>query len=246
VREENQLPVESTNLDEIDSVGEQMFRVKPRILDNVIGPIFLPGHISVFHSPERFPLTAIAHAVVVGGAQTGRTSVYLDSWSNFRPQLAKRICGAESSEILKRVTVGSVLNLRNLQELAEQLKSVEKPAVVILDSLTGVLNMSHPPGSKLRQRELFASLETLREIVLSLNIHMMITDHSTRDWRTGEARPVGGNVIEHAVDSVVSVVSLTEVHEGVKVHVERSPIAPNLGGVIVRIGHRGIRSLKSA
>ncbi|MDF1537705.1 MAG: hypothetical protein P1Q69_02240 [Candidatus Thorarchaeota archaeon] len=220
-----------------------MFRIKPRVLDNVIGRIILPGQISVFHGPERFPLTAIAHAIAVGGAQTG-TSAYLDSGSNFRPQLVRRICGDTTCEILNRVIVGSVLNLRNLQELVAQLKSM-KPSVVILDSLTGVMNMSHAPGSKLRQRELFATLETLRDIVHSLDIHMMIADHSTKNWRTGEARPIGGNVIEHAVDSVVSVLSLPEVHEGVKIQVDRSPITPSPGGVIVRIGHRGIRSLKS-
>ncbi len=222
-----------------------MFRVKPRVLDNVIGRIILPGQISVFHGPERFPLTAIAHAIAVGGTQTGGTSAYLDSGSNFQPHLVRRVCGDATTEILKRVIVASVLNLRNLRELASQLKSSVNPSVVILDSITGVMNMSHAPGSKLRQRELFATLETLRDMVHSLNIHMMIADHSTKNWKTGEARPVGGNVIEHAVDSAVSVLSLPEVHEGVKIHVDRSPIIPSPGGVIVRIGHKGIRSLKS-
>jgi RecA/RadA recombinase len=199
----------------------------------------------VIHGSERFPLTAIAHAVAIGGARAKLFSIYLDSGSNFSPQLARAISDGES-KLLDQIKIAEVFNLQNLQELALQAKELGNIAVILVDSLTGVLNMTAPPGSKTRQRQLYATLEVLRELVIETNVHLMITDHTTKHWHTGESRPIGGNVIEHAVDSVINVNSLEELSEGVRIHVERCSVTPNPGGVIVRIGHRGIRSLKAS
>jgi predicted ATP-dependent serine protease len=244
-REENQLPIETKNLDDIKTENNQMFRLKPRVLDNIVGQIILPGQISVIHGKERFPLTAIAHAVAIGGARAGLSSIYLDSGSNFSPQLARAMADGEN-KVLDQIKIGEVFNLQNLQDLATQSKNMKNIAVIVIDSLTGVLNMSSPPGSKTRQRHLFATLEVLRELVYETNVHLLMTDHTTKNWRTGELRPIGGNVIEHAVDSVINVSTLEELSEGVRIHVERCSVTPNPGGIVVRIGHRGIRSLKAS
>ncbi|MFW9953800.1 MAG: hypothetical protein ACFFD3_04530 [Candidatus Thorarchaeota archaeon] len=220
--------------------------MKPRVLDNIIGRIILPGQMSVVHGEERFPLTAIAHSVVIGAAMANRNAIYLDSGSNFSPQLGRVLCGTDSNQSLHRIKIGSVFNLTDVEDLVVQSQGIDSIAVIVLDSLTSVLNMSRPPGTKERQRELFRTLEVVRGVVLDTNIHMMLTDHSARNWLTGESRPIGGNVIEHAVDTVIGVSTLSEINEGVKVCVERTPIIPNPGGVIVRLGHRGIRSLKAA
>ncbi|MFW9849964.1 MAG: hypothetical protein ACFFF4_12570 [Candidatus Thorarchaeota archaeon] len=241
----NNLPIETKSLDDIQSRGESIIRIKPRVLDKVVGQILLPGQISVIHGTERFPLTAIAHVVAIGGVRKGNSAIYLDSGSNFSPQLARVLADDNDGTLLNRIKVGEVFNLQNLMEFATEVRSVENISVVIIDSLTGILNMSSPPGSKTRQRRLFAALEILRELVIEINSHLFITDHATKHWQTGQHRPIGGNVIEHAVDSVLTLNTLDEIEDAVSIRVERCSITPNPGGVIVKISHKGIRSLKS-
>jgi len=223
----------------------QLFKLHPRVLDVVVGRILVPSHISVFHSEERFPLTALAHAVLIGAGRSKRTSIYLDSGSNFSPQLIRILSPGHHGDVLERIKIANPLSLSDLELILESVESEDCISLVIIDSLTGIMNMSAAPGSKERQRQLYRTLDSIRETVLRMNVHLMITDHSARNWRTGQHRPVGGNVIEHAVDTVVAVTTLNEIPDGVRINIERTPIAPNPGGVILKIGHKGIRSLKS-
>lgn len=215
------------------------------MLDAVIGKILLPSHISVLHGEERFPLTAISHAVMIGAGKNNKHAIYLDSGSNFNPQLIRVLSQGDEEHVLDRIKIANPLSLADLEMIMESVESMENISLVVIDSLTGIMNMSAAPGSKERQRQLFKTLEVLRNIVLRLNTHLLLTDHSAKNWRTGQSRPVGGNVIDHAVDSVIQVTTLQEVPDAVRIDVERTPITPNPGGVILKIGHKGIRSIKS-
>jgi hypothetical protein len=147
-------------------------------------------------------------------------------------------------DLLKDIAVGPVMSLADLEGMVLQVSSMEGITVVVVDSLTGVLNLTGAPRSKGRQRKLFATLEILRGVVNDSNIHLFITDHSTRKWNSATPHPIGGNVIAHGVDSLVRVDSLAVMEGMFRLEVERSPVNPADKGVVVRIGPSGIRSIK--
>ena len=207
----------------------------------------LPTQVSLLHGPERAPLTALAHAIAVAGARLGKKSIFLDSGTNYKANLARAMCPRNEHEdtILSRISVGSVMGLESIEGMVEQIQSMDDVVIVVLDSLTGALNLSTSPGSKGRQRMLFETLDILREMVNSTNVHLAITDYSTTDWTTGHSRPVGGNVVAHAIDSLVRVDSLEVPNHGHRIMVERTPVTPNPSSVVVRLSQTGFRSLKA-
>ena len=233
-------------LNSIDIATEPVTRLVPRQLDRVLGQLLIPGQVSLIHGPDRSPLTTIAHAVAVGAVKSGGRSAYLDSGSNYSSALARVLCNRSGSpeDLLKEISVGPVMSLADLEGMVLQVSSIEGITMVVVDSLTGVLNLTGAPRSKGRQRKLFATLEVLRGVVNDNNIHLFITDHSTRNWNSGTPSPIGGNVIAHGVDSIIRVDRLA-VKEGMfRLEVERSPVNPADKGVIVQIGLNGIRSIK--
>jgi len=173
-------------LDEIDSSSASAVRLREAHLDSVLGGVLLRGQISLLHSPERAPLSFASHLVVVESAITSRdsVSVFIDSGSNYSPQLARSLCNDATavSDVLSRLVVANVLGLSDLQEVASRLASLGNVGIVVLDSLTGALNLTGAPGTVGRQRALFQVLEVLRSIVNSMNIHLLMTDHSSRNW----------------------------------------------------------------
>jgi hypothetical protein len=150
----------------------------------------------------------------------------------------------EASSILNRIVVGNVFSLSDLEELSKSILDLGDISIIILDSLTGVLNLSGAPGSAGRQRELFHSLEVLRELVNTIGVHLLMTDHSSKDWRSGRPRPIGGNVLAHAVDSVVRVDRLDVGKNLVRVLIERSAVGPESDAVILVEGRSGLRPFR--
>ncbi len=233
-------------LDSIDIPTESVTRLVPRQLDSVLGQLLVPGQVTLIHGPDRSPMTTIAHAVAVGAVKSGGRSAYLDSGSNYSSALARALCNRSGSpeDLLKEIAVGPVMSLADLEGMVLQVSSMEGITMVVVDSLTGVLNLTGAPRSKGRQRKLFATLEVLRGVVNDRSIHLFITDHSTRKWNSGTPHPIGGNVIAHGIDSLVRVDRLA-VKEGMfRLEVERSPVNPADKGIIVRIGPNGIKSIK--
>ena len=233
-------------LDSIDIATEPVTRLVPRQLNRVLGQLLVPGQVTLIHGPDRSPLTTIAHAVAVGAVKSGGRSAYLDSGSNFSSALAREMCKRSDSpeDLLKDIAVGQVMSLADLEEMVLQVSSMKGTTVVVVDSLTGVLNLTGAPRSKGRQRKLFAALDVLRGVVNDSNIHLFITDHSARKWNRGTPSPIGGNVIAHGVDSLVRVDRLV-VKEGMfRLEVERSPVNPVDKGVVVQIGPNGIKSIR--
>ncbi|MGY5875414.1 MAG: hypothetical protein RTU30_06690 [Candidatus Thorarchaeota archaeon] len=233
-------------LDEISNVIDTSVQLSPRRFHSILSPLLIPGQISLIHGPERSPLTAIAHAVVAGAAKSGIPSFFLDSGNNFSPSLARTVLGRVTSpeSLLNKIVVGNVLSLDDLSRTMISLSFHGEGSIVVLDSLTGVLNLSGGPGSKGRQRELFRTLESCRATINQLGAHLLLTDHSRRDWSGGQSRPIGGNVIGHAVDSVVRADKMSFPKNGVRLLVERTPIVPSPEGVVVRISERGIRTVE--
>jgi RecA/RadA recombinase len=222
-------------------------RLYPRVLNDTIGAIFLPQHISLFHGKERAPLTILAHAAIMSAARIEGTScVYLDSGTNYSPPLIRSLSAsrAESTELLKRIIVGQVLSLDDILEKAVQLHKIGNISLIVLDSLTGALNLTAAPGSRGRQRKLFGTLDAVRRMINSLNTHFMITDYSSRDWISGEPTPVGGNVLSHAVDSIVLVDRLHTGDALTRILIERSAQPSVPPGVIVRADSKGIRTIR--
>lgn len=233
---------ESLPLEEMTFAEESLVRLKPLPLDNTLGRVILPNQISLIHSSERKPLTIIAHALAVGGVLDGGQSVFIDSGSNFSPTLIRALLGKDE-DLLKNVIVGQVLELADLQDLAQGIACMRDVRVVVVDSLTGVLNLSGSVGSKNRQRALHHTLEVLRILVNDNNLHVTLTDHSRRDWESGTTKPVGGNVVAHGVDTTVHIASMDIAQDGLRIQVERSPIHPLPGPVVVKLGLKGARTL---
>ncbi len=231
---------ESLPLDNMTTDDKPLVRLKPKPLDNTLGQVILPNQISVLHSPEKKSLTTIAHTVAMGGLLDGGQSVFIDSGNNFSSQLMRGLLGKDEA-LLKNVIVVPVLELSDLQELTHGIATMRDVRVVVIDSLTGVLNLTGKPGSKGRQRGLFHTLEVLRALVNDNNLHVTMTDHSS----PVALRPVGGNVLAHGVDTTVHVISIDSATDALKVQVERSPVHPLPTPVIVKLGHRGARTLRS-
>lgn len=204
--------------------------------------------MSLLHGPERAPLTYLAHAIAIAGASRNNQShsVFIDSGNNYSPALSRTLCGKneECSKILARIIVGSVLSLSDLEQLVEGVRSIEEVSIIVLDSLTGVLNLSGAPGTAGRQRELFHTLEVLREVVVDLGVHILLTDHSSRNWNSGRPTPIGGNVLAHAVDSVVRVDRLDVGKNLIRVLIERSTITFDSKAVILKTTKEGLKKIK--
>ncbi len=236
------LPLES-----IEELSESKIHLSPGIIHYSLNRILLPTQISLFHGPERAPLSILAHSFAVSAVKGNDTiCVFLDSGSNYSSNLARSFCSssAESLDVLQRIIVGRVLGLDDLVDKIEQLKNMGKVSLVVLDSLTGSLNLTGAPGTCGRQRNLFEALDSMRHLINSLDAHVMITDHSSRNWNSGIQQPIGGNVVSHAVDSVILVDRLRPDDDIFRVLIERTSTSSPLPGVILRIGAKGIRSIR--
>jgi hypothetical protein len=234
-------------LESLEDMNEPLIRLYPRVLNDTIGGLFLPQHISLFHGKERAPLTILAHAAAVSAARIEHTScIYLDSGTNYSPTLIRSLSDsrAESAELLKRIIVGQVLCLDDVLEKVVLLQQMGNISLIILDSLTGALNLTGAPGSRGRQRTLFGALDAIRRVINKLNAHLMITDYSSRNWISGEVIPLGGNVLSHAVDNVVLVDRLRSGKDFTRILIERSTGPSTPPGVIIRAGSKGIRSIR--
>ena len=234
-------------LESLETTTESMFRIHPKILNDTIGGLFLPQQISLFHGRERAPLSILAHVIVVSAARIENTScAFLDSGTNYSPALIRALCDSkrESAELLKRIVVGQVFGLDDVVEKVRLLYDMGNISLIVLDSITGALNLTGAPGSIGRQRTLFSALDAIRRANNDLNSHLMVTDYSSQDWISGEPTPIGGNVLSHAVDSVVLVDRLRQGEELVRILIERSPSPLAAPGVIVRAGPKGIRSIR--
>jgi hypothetical protein len=136
------------------------------------------------------------------------------------------------------------MGLLDVVEMLDNLDQLSDVLVIILDSLTGSLNLTGAPGTRGRQRELFHTLEKLRETANKINSHVLITDHSSKNWNTGEYSPIGGNVLAHAVDNVVRIVRLQEGVNLIRIQVERWIAPEKPPGIIVKADSRGIRLMR--
>ena len=235
-------------LEALDFPTEPLIRFTPRVLEQSFGSIVIPRQISLLHSSERAPLSIIAHGVAVSAARslTKAKCVFLDSGTNYSPALARSICPPteKASEVLDRIIVGQVMGLTDIEEMMGMLSELGNISVVIIDSLTGSLNLTGAPGTKGRQRELFHTLERIRMAVNKYNTHALITDHSSRNWMSGKPTPIGGNVLSHAVDSVVRIDRLRTNANLIRILTERCAAPKNPPSIIVRADSKGIRSMK--
>lgn len=238
--------LERLPLDELNHAPSQKLKMRSSQLSMLLGGQIMQGQISLLHGPDRAPLSFLSHFVAIDSLRSSKVgvAVFIDSGSNYSPVLARRFCGAYyATRLLNRLVVAKVLSLNDLDEIAENVESLERVNLVVLDSLTGVLNLSGSPGTKSRQRSLFRALETLRSLVNELDIHLLMTDHSSRNWTSGRPTPIGGNVLAHAVDSVLRIDRLDAGKDMVRILVERSPVVPITESLILRIGHTGIRGI---
>lgn len=234
-------------LDSIDAITEPYIRLRPRLLDSTIGDLFVPQQISLFHGNERAPLSILAHAIIVSAARMENAKcIFLDSGTNYSSNLVKSICNShgDSSQVLEKIVIGQVLGLDDVVEKVEMLRDFGEVSLVVLDSLTGALNLSGAPGSRGRQRTLFGALDSIRRVINDIDTHVMITDYSSRNWTSGQPIPIGGNVLSHAVDSVIRVDRLRQGADVVRILVERCALPSAPPGVILRVGSKGIRSIR--
>ncbi|MFW9884673.1 MAG: hypothetical protein ACFFEX_09845 [Candidatus Thorarchaeota archaeon] len=236
------MPLDSLNVNSRSEIS-----LAPKQLDDLLGNILAREQLSLFHGPERSPLTSLAHAISIAAAELGEGhAVYIDSGSNYSPTLARAMCNSKRrvSKILSRVIVGNVLSLSDLENLSKSIPNLGPVSIILLDSLTGVLNLSGAPGSAGRQRELFHCLEVLRELVNEIGTHLLMTDHSSRSWNSDQSIPIGGNVLAHAVDSVVRVDRLDVGKNLIRILVERSTLGSESQALILVEGKKGLRTFR--
>jgi len=171
---------------------------------------------------------------------------FLDSGTNYNSTLVRTLCHSEeeSKKVLAGIAVGTVLGLEDVVEKIEMLRDFGEVSLIILDSLTSALNLTGNPGSRGRQRNLFTALDSIRRVINDIDTHIMITDHSSRNWSSGQPTPIGGNVLAHAVDSTVLVDRLRKRDDVVRILVERCTLPSTPPDVIVKIGTKGIRSIR--
>jgi predicted ATP-dependent serine protease len=231
-------------LETIEVPSDLKIRYTPRVLEQTFESIILPRTISVLHGSERAPLSILAHSIAVSAAKSldDAQCVFLDSGTNYSPSLVRAI--SPNSGVQERILVGNVMSLSDIVEMMSNLREFSNVSLIVLDSLTGALNLTGAPGTKGRQRELFSTLESLRLAANQFDTHVLITDHSSRNWSTGEMAPIGGNVLSHAVDSVVRTNRLREGENLVRIHVERCTALKKPPGIIVRADWKGIRSMR--
>jgi len=231
-------------LESINTPQNLEIRFTPRVLDKTFGPLIQPRSISVLHGDERAPLSILAHSIAVSVAKTNPDvrCIFLDSGTNYSPSLIRASSG--DNGVLERILVGNVMGLSDVVGMIDSLDPLSEVPVIILDSLTGALNLSGAPGTKGRQRELFGALETMREAANKFDSHVLITDQTSKNWSTGEMTPVGGNVLAHAVDNVIRVDRLRTGDNLVRIEVERWISKEKPPGIIVRADSKGIRLLR--
>ncbi|MFW9813280.1 MAG: hypothetical protein ACFFF9_12540, partial [Candidatus Thorarchaeota archaeon] len=141
----------------LESINEPQsleIRFTPRVLDRTFGSLIQPRSISVLHGDERAPLSILAHTIAVSVAKTNHDAIciFLDSGSNYSPALVRTL--STDNEVLERILVGNVMGLSDVLELIGNLDPLSEVPIIILDNLTGALNLTGAPGSKGRQREL--------------------------------------------------------------------------------------------
>jgi len=136
------------------------------------------------------------------------------------------------------------MGLADIETAMNMLPDLENISVIILDSLTGALNLTGAPGTKGRQRELFHTLGTIRKTVNKFDAHALITDYSSNNWISGEPAPIGGNVLSHAVDSVVRIDRLRINENLIRILTERCSVSKNPPSIIIRADSKGLRSMK--
>lgn len=235
-------------LEEIKVDTTPRFSLVPKTLDAVLGRLLAPSQVSLLHGPNRAPLTALAHLVTVCAAKAdGKRSVYLHAGNNYSPTLARSLCGRnqDASDILQRIAVGKVLGLSDIEHELSLIRDAERVQMVVVDSLTSVLDLSDSSTGPGRQRKLFHALETMREFVNNSSAHLMMTDHSSPSWGSDEPSPIGGNVVAHNVDSVIRVERLDIASDDlISIVVERCPLPNPPTGVVVRFSAKSISGIK--
>ena len=231
-------------LDEASDHGQPLVRLSPDQLNTLLAPIIVERQLTLVHGNERGLLTLLAHELASGAVRAGGTCIFLDSGTNCRPRLLRSLLRDCPRGALQRVVVGRVLSLSDLEDRLQRVAGVPGASLVVLDSLTGVLNLSVPPGTRGRQRRLFRALEAVRNVLLDSGLHMVATDHSSKHPLTGESRVVGGNVLSHAVDSMVRIDMVDPASGFVRVTVERAPVRLQCPSVVVRVDSTGLHSIR--
>ena len=236
------LPSKTLTLDNAQEDNLPIVALSPKKLQQILGRTLVSGEISLLHGKERSLLTLLTHFICTSIGISGQNVVYLDSGRNFSPIIIKKMSASlskkESADVLSRISIGELYSLEDIKTISSQIDEVNSPSLIALDNLTGLLNLSASPGKKGRQRRLFAALEETRRLVNRTNVHVLITDHSTVDWQSGSFKPIGGNVVTHAVDSL-SLITKLESEDVVNIKVERSPHVKAPAGLLIRLNHLG-------
>ena len=191
-------------------------------------------------------MSVIAHHVCLSAARRGLRGVYLDSGTNYSSDLARRFLlnWKAPANVSENIAVARPRGLHGLDGIISSIRAMDDIGIIVLDSLTGALNQTVPPASKGRQRFLFTLLESLRGLVNDTGSHVLLTDHSSMDWKREERRPQGGNVLQHGVDSIVHVTSLDVEKNLVSLMIDKTSVIPAPGGAVLKISHDGIKTMK--
>ncbi|MBD3406885.1 MAG: hypothetical protein GF411_12280 [Candidatus Lokiarchaeota archaeon] len=229
---------------DVDDIENPIIRLYPEVLHRSVGRLLLPGQISLLYGETKAPLTRLAHFITCSIAEKHQV-LFLDSSNNYNASLVKRYLERFQNrrDVLENILVGKVLSLSDLVNLTEQVDEIQNLRCIVLDSLSGVLNLSGSPGAIERQRFLFKTLHVMRKLVNLTDIHFVSTSYSTQDWDTGERRPIGGNVLAHNLDSILRVNIIDEKKKILQIEIERSSMPTNHDIFALKSSISGFRTI---
>ncbi len=236
----------------LDCVVEQqampLVRLQNDRLDQLIGRLLVPRQISVVYGSERGSLTLFAHVILVGGVVCNPSSkaFFLDSGNNYSPTLTRSLCPKTTipESVLASIAFARVLSLDDVEDVITRISDTYQSVLVVIDSLSGVLNLTGAPGSQERARRLFAGLEAIRRAVNTSGMHVIMTDYITKDWSTGEVSPIGGNVLSHSIDTLIRIDPLEYPAGVLRLEVERAPMMSSNRSLLVRTTKRGLMPIQ--
>ncbi|TXT55243.1 MAG: hypothetical protein BAJATHORv1_40153 [Candidatus Thorarchaeota archaeon] len=230
---------------DIESIPSSITRLRPYVLDRALGQLLLPEQISLLYGVDKSPLTRLAHNVAINVAMNGNNAIFLDSGNNYNSHLVNSQIPSkrERTEILEHIIIAKIFSLSDLINISNEINEIQNLSFIVLDSLSGVLNLSGAPGSIERQRLLFKTLQVIRRLVNTTNAHFLVTSYSTNDWKTGDTRPVGGNVLAHNLDSIIHVEMIDSKKGILQFNIERSSIPITQEVFAFRMTKTGFKTL---
>src|SRR5665648_298990 len=174
-------------------------------LDNMLGGGFEAGVVSQVYGAGGSGKTNICIQLAVQCVRSGKKVIYIDS-EGFSAERFSQIAGSDAQTVANDIIIFEPINFDNQYSciLDTEKTMSEKIGLIILDSATVYyrLDLEGDDNMKLR-RTLANQIGLLHGIARKYNIPVLITNQIYTDINTGNAVPLGGNMMEHISKAII-------------------------------------------